>query len=166
MIIIKNIFKELETSELAKMEGCGCYVLRSIEWKDGINRLKGRDNKNILYIGKADVLTKRVKSLKRAIKNNCNDDRDEPKEIGHKSLSRKFFRIRKMVKADQLFIQVFPIDASIPEVLESYLLESYVANYGELPPLNGQYGSHSRNAAITILKQHKLSIEDYEITKL
>lgn len=106
-----------------------------------LSRVFGVDENGILYIGENEKdLLPRVNSLRKSILLNCNSDQKEPRLGGHKSLSKKYYRIRKHVDADQLHIRVYPVKVSNKED-ESLLLESYVREFGETPPLNGNYGS-------------------------
>lgn len=128
----------------------GCYVLRSNQFFEGIHRLINTDSKSILYIGKADDLFTRISSLQKSILSNSDHNQLKPKERGHKALSRKYFRIKKSIDSKQLFINYFPMPNLDPNVLESILLECYVAEYGELPPLNGQYGNYRLQEALKL----------------
>lgn len=108
-----------------------------------INRLLDVDCDGILYIGKTDkTLSYRVGSLASAIKSNTKHDQVEPKEIGHKALAKKFFRIRKHIDINDLYVEVSKVfDTPLKD--ESRLLEKYIAEFGELPPMNGNYGSEA-----------------------
>lgn len=125
-------------------ENSGTYKLH---WcKNGkpkkICRLLDTDCEGVLYIGETGkALYDRVSSLATAIKSNTKENQPKPKERGHKALSKKFFRIRKHIDIKDLYMEVFPVKLS-PKEDESKLIEEYVAEFGELPPLNGNYGSH------------------------
>lgn len=142
----ENLFERFDSEVLSKP---GCYVLSlsELDRPKAINRFGGIDNKGILYIGKADLLATRMTSLKQSVLSNCLSEQEDFKEKGHKSLSRKYHRIRNFLNAADLNIGVCILEGISPFVLESYLLEIYVSKYGELPPLNGQYGSHSLKEA-------------------
>jgi len=122
----------------------GCYALLLFEENEAksICRLSGKDNNGILYIGKADKILKRIISLQQSVIFNSDKSQNEPIEKGHQSLSRKYFRIRKKIDVKNLRIGIWDNQEDLPEKLESYLLELYVDSYGELPPLNGQYGKY------------------------
>lgn len=118
----------------------GCYILYQ---NKTISRIGGTDPKGILYIGKGDNTLKRIKSLQKSVLDNC-QDLLEPKIRGHQSLSKKVFRIQKFINTSALTIKILaPSNMQDFRYLESYLLEAYVEKYGELPPLNGHYGSFS-----------------------
>ncbi len=125
-------------------EEAGTYILH---WYKNdkpreIGRLLGTDNKGILYIGKTDTpLYKRVFSLQNSIKANSALLQPLPVEKGHKTLSKKFFRIRKRIDINDLYITVNRFKIT-PEEDESHLLDEYVSRLGELPPLNGVYGKY------------------------
>jgi hypothetical protein len=133
-----------------------CYILYQ---NKPIHRLGCTDTKGILYIGKADNLYKRVASLQKSVLSNCNNY-EKAKIKGHKSLSKKVFRIQRFLDTSKMTIKiaVLPTYESIMYA-ESYLLEKYVHQFGELPPLNGQYGSYGFfEAEQYLLKQNiKLS---------
>lgn len=123
----------------------GTYILHL--YKQGkpttVCRLKAADSKGILYIGETEkTLYYRVTSLATAIRSNSSDSQSEPNPRGHKSLSKKFYRIRKHIDIENLFVEVREI-AKTPKEDESDLLEKYVAEFGELPPLNGNYGKYA-----------------------
>lgn len=125
-------------------ENTGTYILH---WFQGekpreICRLLGTDYKGILYIGKTDTpLYKRVTSLQDSIISNSDLSRTKPVEKGHNTLSKKFFRIRKSVQIADLYVIVQRSKVN-PGKDESYLLDKYASEYGELPPLNGNYGKY------------------------
>jgi len=108
-----------------------------------IQRLLGIDPEGILYIGKTEKrIVDRVSSLQRAILNNCSNTQALPNPTGHKALSKKFFRIRKGVNSRELFVRIYVLEKS-PLEDESRRLEEYASKYGELPPLNSNYGQYS-----------------------
>lgn len=127
-------------------EEVGTYILR---WfKNGkprkICRLKGTDHDGVLYIGETKkALYSRVVSLATAIIWNSDKSQSVPVEKGHKTLSKKFFRIRKHINVKDLYVEVNRCKLS-PKEDESKLIEEYVAKYCELPPLNGNYGQHAK----------------------
>src|SRR5690606_20809380 len=116
-----------------------CYILYQNE---PISRLGGVDSDGVLYIGKADNLFNRVSSLQQSVLCNCYND-EKAKIKGHQSLSKKVFRIQRFLNTSKMTIKVvvLPSYESIMYA-ESYLLEYYVNQFGELPPLNGQYGKY------------------------
>jgi len=127
------------------LEQKGTYILHLYKNdKPGkICRLLDVDCNGILYIGETDdTLYNRVASLVTAIKSNSSLIQSEPKQRGHMSLSLKFFRIRKHIDIENLVVEVRET-IKTPERDESDLLESYVAEFGELPPLNGNYGKYA-----------------------
>lgn len=159
---------ELSYRSLSKIPGdilkqSGCYILTSKQWTKGLARLAKNDPKSILYIGKADILGRRIESLITSVHANSNHEQDRPNEKGHKSLSRKFYRIRKLIDIDQLSIEVYTFPNIDAKVVESYMLEIYVREFGELPPLNGQFGSHSLYEAITLLSS--LGVKNFNFLK-
>jgi excinuclease UvrABC nuclease subunit len=151
--MIKKFSISFEANELVynsdKLDGkSGCYILRSKEFKSGIKRFNSIDTNSILYIGKGDNIHKRVRSLIRSINDNDRNCLNGPHERGHKALSRKFYRIRNFIRTELLFIDIYTVNNINPKILESFLLETYVANFAELPPLNGQYGSFTLEQSI------------------
>jgi hypothetical protein len=128
--------------KLPQSDGGGIYKL--YYFKDDkprvVQRLFAEDTAGILYIGMTEgPLNKRVKDLQIALIKNSNHDLDEPESSGHTQMGLKFFRIRRHIDINNLFIKVFP--EAYPKERESEQIDSYVRKYGELPPLNGQYGS-------------------------
>jgi hypothetical protein len=135
-----------ETIKDRFQECSGTYVLH---WFDRgkpktTSRLIKNDPLGRLYIGETSKpLYERVSSLRDALLANDKDQQlDEPKEKGHQALSKKFFRIRKHFNVEDLYVSIQPLKW-FPKKDESYLIEKYVAECGELPPLNGNYGSHA-----------------------
>lgn len=121
----------------------GTYSLHIFEngKPKSLARVFGVDKNGTLYIGENEKdLLPRVNSLRRSIMLNCSTDQKVPRLGGHQSLSLKYFRIRKHVDHNQLHVRVNPLKVSNKED-ESLLLESYVRDFGETPPLNGNYGS-------------------------
>ena len=138
----------------------GCYILYQ---NKPISRIGGTDPKGILYIGKGDNIFKRIKSLQRSVLDNC-QDMLEPKIRGHQSLSKKVFRIQKFINTTALTITILaPSNMQDVRYLESYLLEAYVEKYGELPPLNGQYGCYSLMHSKEALLNSNIQINEYDI---
>ena len=117
------------------------------------------DSKGILYIGKADNLYNRVASLQKSVLKNCNNN-DKVKIGGHQSLSKKVYRIQRFLDVSKMTIKivVLPTYESIL-YSESYLLEDYVNQFGELPPLNGQYGNYEFHDAKQYLEMHNINFE-------
>jgi hypothetical protein len=134
----------------------GCYILFN---GDEICRLGGVDNSGILYIGKANNLKSRLNSLYKSILYNSDHSQTQANEQGHKALSRKFFRIRKRINIENLKFLSIPMEQNLALELESYLLESYVEKFAELPPLNGSYGSFSLNTSYELLKNSNFDFD-------
>ncbi len=109
-----------------------------------LSRAFGVDEKGILYIGENEKdLLSRVNSLRKSIMLNCNPNQKKPQLGGHQTLSKKYYRIRKHIDENQLHIIVNPIKVSNKED-ESALIEAYVRDHGEIPPLNGTYGNGTK----------------------
>lgn len=128
--------------ELVKSDNGGIYSLHIFE--NGkpkiLSRVFGKDKQGTLYIGENEKnLLSRVNSLRKSIFMNCDTNQKEPRIGGHESLSKKYYRIRKHIDESQLHIRVYLIDVSNKED-ESFMIEEYVRDYGETPPLNGNYG--------------------------
>ena len=105
-----------------------------------IYRLFSRDEKGVLYIGMTEgALLKRVGDLQQALIANSKKDDLEPAYSGHTQIGKKYYRIRKKINIDDLFIKIFP--HANPKQVETDAIENYVNEFAELPPLNGQYGS-------------------------
>lgn len=133
-----------------------CYILYQ---NKPISRLGGTDSNGVLYIGKADNLYNRVASLQKSVLKNCNNN-DKVRIGGHQSLSKKVFRIQRFLDVSKMTIKiiVLPTYESILYT-ESYLLEDYVNQFGELPPLNGQYGNYEYGYAKQYLIQNKIECD-------
>lgn len=134
--------KLLQNSRLSSEKGV--YQLHWLEngKPKTINRLCGQDKEGILYIGMTEgKLMKRVSDLQQALKSNSIISLDSPASSGHAQMGMKYFRIRKRIPIRDLSIRVVPHDE--PKKEESERLDDYVKEFGELPPLNGQYGSVS-----------------------
>ena len=140
---LTDTLKEVIPNNIHLKSGCYALILFQNGEPKSISRLCNNDENGILYIGKADRLLKRVTSLQQSVKFNSDKSQKEPIEKGHNSLSRKFFRIRNKIDIKNLKIKIWDNQEDLPEKLESYLLELYVESYGELPPLNGQYGKYN-----------------------
>jgi len=154
-IHFKSVLREELPQDLLLQSGC--YILYTKQFQTGIHRLNGVDTQGILYIGKADIIERRVNSLLSSIKFNSDINELTPKVKGHKSLSRKYHRIRGLIKTDFLYVDIFPVSNSLnPHVLESFFIEKYVFKYAELPPLNGNYGSFALYEAEQILREHNI----------
>lgn len=134
-----------------------CYILYQ---NTPIARLGKTDANGILYIGKADNLYTRVVSLQKSVLSNCNYS-GKAKVKGHKALSKKVFRIQRFLDTSKMTIKivVLPTFESIMYA-ESYLLEEYVRQFGELPPLNGQYGKYEFNEAKHFLETLDINLEN------
>lgn len=135
----------------------GCYILYRED--DPVPRIGGVDPKGILYIGKGDSILRRVKSLRDSVI--CNAAHDQTVCIikGHNSLSQKFYRMRKHIDVENLYIRIFQLPKNIESsYLESYLLEIYVSQFGELPPLNGSYGSHYLDDDVSYFKEKNINL--------
>jgi len=132
---IRNDFKEAN----------GTYILHWYKGDKprGISRLLGNDCEGILYIGETTgPLYDRVSLLETAIRNNSKEGQPKPAESGHAQIGKKFYRIRRHIKLTDLRIEVIRCIED-PKKDESKLLEEYVAEFGELPPFNGNYGSEA-----------------------
>jgi hypothetical protein len=105
------------------------------------------DPYGLLYYGQTSKdLFDRINSLIKSILRNKNHDQKAPNQGGHNAISLKFFRIRirKSINVNDLRVRFYPLEES-SKIDEAKLLEDYVSNYGELPPLNGIYGSVKEN---------------------
>ncbi|HCY80607.1 MAG TPA: hypothetical protein DHV22_02870 [Xanthomarina gelatinilytica] len=154
-----SLSQETRTIEAQSTFGPGCYVLYQ---NKAIARLGAIDAKGILYIGKGDNIFHRVNSLKRSVLDNCRNN-PQPLLRGHQTLSKKIFRIQKFIAVELLRINILiPNNMDDARHLESYLLESYVSKYGELPPLNGQYGSFSLADSIRYLEFSGIDIREID----
>jgi len=127
-------------------EDSGTYTLHWFERgkPKKICRLLDTDPYGILYIGKTDqaLHVRAGKQLKDAITNNSDSEQKVPAVVGYNSLSQKFYRTRLRIKTEDLFLNLSNQYDESPLAQESYLIEKYVSKFGELPPFNGQYGSH------------------------
>lgn len=137
----------------------GCYILHQ---NKAIAKLGAIDTKGVLYIGKGDDILNRVNSLQKSVLDNCNNDQQAVIR-GHQSLSKKIFKIQKFIAIELLRIKLW-IPNKMDDVrnLESYLLESHVSKYGELLPLNGQYGSFSLTDSIKYLELSGIDIREID----
>lgn len=135
----------------------GCYIL--YRENGPVSRIGAVDQKGILYIGKGDSILHRVKSLQDSVICNASHDQKECNIKGHNALSQKFFRMRKRIAVENLSIRIFQLPKNIQSsYLESYLLEEYASQFGELPPLNGSYGSHYHEDAVSYLEENDIDI--------
>lgn len=135
----------------------GCYIL--FQKNNPINRIGGTDDKGILYIGKGDKILKRVNSLQQSVICNADHNQDSCVIKGHNALSQKFYRMRKHLDVNTMSIRLFILPEFVEaKYLESYLLELYVSHYGELPPLNGSYGSVTLEYALHYLKSNNIKL--------
>ncbi|NAS10603.1 hypothetical protein [Poritiphilus flavus] len=138
---------KIEFKKEVKLKYPDCYEkgVYELYYFDGsnprtISRLFGADDKGILYIGcTKKALLKRVSDLQKTIMENSKSEQKRPVVKGYKTLNKKFFRIRKKIDVNNLYVSLFQYDR--PKYEESRRLENYVIQFGELPPLNGQYGS-------------------------
>ncbi|MCG2419363.1 hypothetical protein K8089_10040 [Aequorivita sp. F47161] len=135
----------------------GCYIL--YRENGPVPRIGGLDPKGILYIGKGDSILRRVKSLRDSVICNASHDQTECVIKGHNALSQKFYRMRKHITVENLSIRIFQLPKNIQSsYLESYLLEEYASQFGELPPLNGSYGSHYFEDAVNNLNENNIDL--------
>ena len=105
-----------------------------------IQRLFAEDTDGLLYIGMTEgPLHIRVGNLQKALYDNSKKDELGPASSGHTQMGKKYYRIRRKINIDDLYIQVFSKDN--PKKAETDAIEHYVSQFAELPPLNGQYGS-------------------------
>lgn len=133
----------------------GCYLMYL---KDSItnkphplNRLKGIDENGILYIGKGDNIGRRVLSLQKSIVPNRDLSCNDFKTGGHETLGQKFWRIREYLDKKELWVKVFVLNEIAANVIETYLIETYIKKYCETPPFNGNYGSYSFDECTRLL---------------
>jgi hypothetical protein len=133
-----------------------CYILFQ---NKPIARLGKTDTNGILYIGKADNLYNRVASLQQSVLSNCNNS-DKAKIKGHQALSKKVFRIQRYLDTSKMTIKIIVLP-SYESILytESYLIEEYVSQFGELPPLNGQYGKYELIEAKQYVLTHDIKLD-------
>ncbi|MDP5229860.1 MAG: hypothetical protein NWQ38_05670 [Cellulophaga sp.] len=105
-----------------------------------IYRLFSKDDTGVLYIGMTEgPLYDRVCNLQKALVANWETDEGKPASSGHTQMGKKYYRIRKKINIDDLYIQITP--DHYPKQAETNAIEDYVKKFVELPPLNGQYGS-------------------------
>ncbi|MEM1258183.1 MAG: hypothetical protein AAGH81_06625 [Bacteroidota bacterium] len=142
IIHLESKLSEVISTEILVSKGCYALLWYKKGKPRSIPRLKEKDKSGILYIGKADKIKSRVGSLQKTILNNSSSILKEPIIQGHQTLSKKFFRIRDNFEIDDFKIKIWNCPDDDPEEVESFLLESYVKQYAELPPLNGQYGKY------------------------
>jgi hypothetical protein len=135
----------------------GCYILYREDRP--VPRIGGVDPKGILYIGKGDSILRRVKSLRDSVIYNAAHDQTACIIKGHNSLSQKFYRMRKNIAVENLCIRIFQLNKNIESTyLETYLLEKYASQFGELPPINGSYCKHSLDESINYLKDNDIDL--------
>lgn len=132
-----------ELKLLLQSNDIGIYKLHYFE--DGkpriIHRLLSKDETGVLYIGMTEgPLFDRVCNLQKALVSNWKTDAGKPASSGHTQMGKKYYRIRKKINIDDLYIKVF--SDSNPKQAETDAIEEYVKQFAELPPLNGQYGSY------------------------
>ncbi len=139
----------IHLKSLSQSDNSGIYKLYYFE--DGkprtIQRLFAEDSDGILYIGMTEgLLLLRVGNLHKALVANSNIDEIKPASSGHTQIGKKYYRIRKKINVDDLYIQIFP--HANPKQAETDAIEKYVNEFAELPPLNGQYGSYDPDWSI------------------
>tara|TARA_R110002051_G_scaffold218896_1_gene282749 strand:+ start:10728 stop:11201 length:474 start_codon:yes stop_codon:yes gene_type:complete len=133
---------QLRLKSLPESDEMGIYRLYYFE--DGkpkeIQRFVSKDQQGVLYIGMTDgPLLHRVGNLQKALVGNSKPALEKPASSGHTQMGKKYYRIRKKINIDDLYIKIFP-DIN-PKQAETDAIEKYVNEFAELPPLNGQYGS-------------------------
>lgn len=102
---------------------------------------------------------RRVKSLRDSVICNAAHDQTECVIKGHNALSQKFYRMRKHIDIESLYIRIFQLPKNIESsYLETYLLEKYASQFGELPPLNGFYGSHYLDDVVNYFEEKNLNL--------
>jgi hypothetical protein len=114
--------------------GGGVYFLSCATGEDDltpvpVNRLLGQDRRGILYIGKADSFVDRVIGLKKSL---SPEHRTSEHECGvrHKS----HLNLAAAFPYERLVLTL--IGSTEPRQLEATELKRYLAQFGELPPLN------------------------------
>lgn len=157
---IKDDLKDALAPDDLNKSGCYILYLTDPSGPKTITRFKGADPNGILYIGKADYIGKRVRSLQDSVLSNCDNENETFVERGHKTLSRKYHRIRKFLEVDNLKIKIFVAPGFDARILESNLLEDYVSKYAELPPLNGQYGSYTLAESRALLDNYGFNLDN------
>ncbi len=110
----------------------GVYKIYSIKNKKPckVRRLSNVDNSGLLYIGSSKNLKSRLNMLRRVVIN----------KSGAHTFGVKYNaiqKIRELFPLETLFIEVKCTDKF--KETESQLLEKYMADYAELPPLNSNY---------------------------
>ena len=135
----------------------GCYILYRED--SPVPRIGGVDDKGILYIGKGKSILRRVKSLRDSVICNAAHDQTACVIKGHNSLSQKFYRMRRNITVENLCIRIFQLNKNIESsYLETYLLEKYASQFGELPPINGSYCNHSLDQSLNYLKSNGIDL--------
>lgn len=112
----------------------GVYIIKCVESVYSptplpINRLLGQDNEGILYIGKADVFTKRVADFKKSVNPIYSSKGHEAgyRLKSHPGLAASF-------PFNQLTAEL--IESDDPRFTECKIINEYEERFGELPPLN------------------------------
>ncbi len=133
---------QTELKLLPESSGKGIYKL--YYFRNGqprtIKRFFSEDPSGLIYIGMTvGPLSHRVANLQRALVSNWRTEEGKPASSGHAQMGQKYYRIRKKINIDDLYIQIFSDEN--PKQAETDCLENYVYKFGELPPFNGQYGT-------------------------
>ena len=113
-------------------QGGGVYELYCMTPKTNIkpiNRLLKKDKKGTLYIGKADSFLDRVIHLKKSLSPDYISSNHEC-GVRYKALTE----IRENFPYEHLYVEL--LGSSNPRTLEVERLDSYLKEFGELPPLN------------------------------
>ncbi|PIB27875.1 hypothetical protein [Maribacter sp. 4G9] len=138
-----------DLSSLSDSSSKGIYKMYYFEngHARSIKRLFSEDPRGILYIGMTEgPLLERVSNLQKALVDNWQTKEGKPASSGHTQMGKKYYRIRKKIDVDNLYIQIYPKEN--PKQAETDCIENYVKRFAELPPLNGQYGSHNPDWSI------------------
>ena len=96
-----------------------------------IDRVIKTDNSGILYIGKAGSFEQRVIYLKKAMLPNF---KSKSHICGRRYNLPELKNFREKFKLDDLYVSFISHDN--PEAYEKELLNEYLLEFGELPPLN------------------------------
>ena len=113
-------------------DNSGVYLLQRIDENEKIKpipRLLDSDDQGVLYIGKSDNLNNRLGILINLLNGTST--------TGKHSMGRRFQEIEKFqeyLRPENMILRIFFCDS--PRQVESSLLEEYLQEYGELPPLN------------------------------
>lgn len=129
--VLHSSFYE-QITKISPAKNTGIYILRKYNSKGVITpipRLIKLDTEGILYIGKSDDLTRRLGVLVNLINGTT--------KTGKHSMGRRFQEVsilKQHIKPENLKLHITIIDK--PRELESKLLDKYLNEFGELPPLN------------------------------